>query len=280
MARTAQSKPAIPEAPAPSSPASCVDVFQSIGLAKNEARIYETLLRHGELSVGQIALKSHVHRRNVYDSIQRLVERGLAFEIIERSENRYQAVDPVKLKELLEQKDQLLSSIMPALQSLYAGTPHAQAVYIYRGYEGWKNYMRDILRLGEDFYSLGAKGGWMEGRTLPYFQQFIKEATRRNIRYFHLFEHEVKASNHPILKHVGENYKFLPPGYSAPASVDFFGDRVNIVSNIHLGGVEEDMWFIVIVNQRIAEAFRTWFRLIYDLLPPEKGKEGSKGAGS
>ncbi|MBL7663237.1 hypothetical protein JNK13_10860 [bacterium] len=244
-------------------------VFQHLGLAQNEARIYETLLRYGELSIGQIAVKSHVHRRNVYDSIHRLLERGLVFEILQKIESKYQAVDPNKLNEIIEEKKRALSAVLPELEALYRGTPHLQATYLYRGLEGWKNYMRDIIRLGEDFYCIGGKGGWMETKTLPFFQQFIKAATRKKIKYFHLFDYEVKTSNHPILKHVGKNYKFFPQGYSAPASIDIFGDRVNVVSNIHLGGVEEDMCFAVIVDQRVADAFRIWFKFMWDFCPCE-----------
>ena len=96
------------------------------------------------------------------------------------------------------------------------------------------------------------------------------------MNYFHLFDHEVRESGHEIIKHVGKNYRFLPKGYSAPAALDFFGDRVNVISNIHVGGVEDDMWFAVIVNRRIADAFRIWFQFMWDFCPtdtvlPKKG---------
>lgn len=55
------------------------ETLQQLGLAKNEARIYQTLLQRGEMAVGEIANKSGVHRRNVYDSLNRLVEKGLVF---------------------------------------------------------------------------------------------------------------------------------------------------------------------------------------------------------
>jgi sugar-specific transcriptional regulator TrmB len=245
------------------------EVFQELGLSKNESRIYDTLLRNRELSIGEISTKSHVHRRNVYDSINRLLERGLVFEIIERSANRYRAVDPSKLRELIQEKERTLLTVLPDLQTLFSQEPHAQSVFIYRGTEGWKNYLRDILRVGEDFYCIGAKGGWMDKKVMVNFPSFIKEASRLGIAYFHLFDYEVKESNHDIVKYVGNKFKFLPKGYSAPASIDIFGDHVNIISNIHLGGVEEDMSFAVIVNERIADAFRIWFKLIWDLCPAE-----------
>ena len=106
------------------------EIFEQLGLAKNEARIYETLLREGESPVGHISTKSQVHRRNVYDSLNRLMEKGLVFEILQRRENHYQAVDPQKLKELIQEKQQALDKIMPDLQQLYHDTPHENEVYI------------------------------------------------------------------------------------------------------------------------------------------------------
>lgn len=239
-------------------------IFQELGLSKNEARIYETLLREGELPVGQIAVKSRIHRRNVYDSLQRLREKGLVFEILQKSENKYQPVDPNKLRELVQEKEQRLAAVLPQLQSLFESTPRQEAVYIYRGIEGWKNYLRDILRVGEDFYCIGGKGGWMDPRVMGLFPQFLKEAKRKKIAYYHLFDHEVKESKHDIVKYVGTNFKFFPPNFSAPASVDIFGDHVNIITDIHLGGVENDMSFTVLVNKRAADAFRLWFRFMWD----------------
>ncbi len=245
-------------------------IFQQLGLPKNEAIIYETLLKEGELSVGSIALKSKVHRRNVYDSIARLVEKGLAFEIIQSKENRYQAVEPNKLMELVQEKQTLLESVMPGLENLYRSKSTEQGVFIYRGIEGWKNYMRDILRIKEDFYCIGAKGAWMDHRLQHFFPKFIKEANKAKINYFHLFDYEIKSSSHEITKHIGKNFKFLPKGYSTPNAIDIFGSHVNILSNIHVGGIHEtDFSMTVIVNQQIADAFRVWFRFMYDFCPKD-----------
>lgn len=241
--------------------------LQELGLSLNEARIYEVLLKAGEASVGRIAKLSNIHRRNIYDTLQRLIERGLVFEIRNNTENRFQAVDPKKLLELVEEKYLSINKILPSLEALFKGTLLEQRVFLYRGIEGWKNYMRDILRIGEDFYCIGAKGAWMDPRIANLFPKFIKDANKKNIKYFHLFDYEVKERKHEIVKHVGRNYKFFPKGYSAPAAVDIFGSHVNILSNIHVGGMDEDFSFTVIVNEQIADAFRTWFKFMYDFCP-------------
>jgi hypothetical protein len=52
--------------------------------------------------------------------------------------------------------------------------------------------------------------------------------------------------------------------------VDVFGDHVNILSNGKIGGFDEDFSFTVIVNPQIAEAFRTWFKFMWEACPTEK----------
>lgn len=247
------------------------DVLVELGLAKNEAIIYETLLTEGESSVGHIAVKSKIHRRNVYDSLNRLVEKGLVFEILERHENHYQAVDPNKLTEMLDEKRQLLAKAMPNLMSLYTGTPRKNEVYISRGVEGWKNYMRDILRLGQDNYTLAAKGAWADPKLAPMFESFLKEAQRKGIKFHVLYDETTKTTHPEFIKALGDQCRFLPAEYGTEASIDIFADRVVILPHGEINSyLDEDSAFTVIVNQQIADAFRTWFKLMWDFCPPIK----------
>ena len=242
-------------------------VFEQFGISKNESLIYEVLLKEGELSVGQIAQKSKVHRRNVYDSLKRLIEKGLVFEIVSHRENLYQAVDPQKFREFVREKEDMLDRVMPSLQRLYKEVPHQEEVYVYRGPEGWKNYMRDMVKHADEAYFIAAKGMWLDERVKHFFPQFEQEFKRKGMQFWHLFDAEVREQCPEILQHVGEHYKFLPPEYSSPCAVDIFGDHVNILSNGRIGGFGDAFSFTVIVNPQIAEAFRTWFRFMYEMCP-------------
>lgn len=244
--------------------AQIISILREVGLALNEARIFAVLLESGESSVSSVAASSGIHRRNVYDSLNRLIEKGLVFEILQGRENLYQAVDPNKLAELVDERRVLLGGIMPQLRNMYTADPVPEQVAIYRGTEGWKQYMRDILRVREDFYCIGGKGAWMDARLRHFFPRFIKEAARSGISHYHFFDREVLDSGHPIVGFVGEQYKFLPPEFSTPCSIDCFGDHVNIVSSVHLGGVEDDLAFTVICDRGLADSVRTWFRFMWD----------------
>jgi sugar-specific transcriptional regulator TrmB len=246
-----------------------IELLQNLGLSKNEAEIYEALLELGEAGVSKIASTTKINRRNIYDVLQRLMDKGLVFPLLQKGENLYKPSDPGKLMEIVTEKEQMLKHSMPNLEKLYRSTPKDNEVYIYKGPEGWKNYMRDMLRIGEPAYFIGAKGAWLDERVKNFFPQFYREA-KHKIEFRHLFDHEVKTEFPDILKFVGKNYRFLPKGYSAPGAIDIFGDHVNILSNIHLGGFDEDFSFTVIVNDHIADSFRIWFEFMWNACPQIK----------
>ena len=88
-------------------------ILEELGLSPNEARIYESLIESGESSISDISVKAKIHRRNAYDVMQRLINKGLCFQILSRGENTYNAVDPDKLTELLAEKQENLERILP-----------------------------------------------------------------------------------------------------------------------------------------------------------------------
>lgn len=245
---------------------SYADVFTKIGLAKNEANIYETLLLEGESNVANIAIKSKIHRRNVYDSLNRLIEKGLVFEIIQYQEKIYKAVDPDKLAEIIAEKQQALSNIMPELKQMYGGKPHQQEVYIYRGIEGFKNYMRDILRLGEDCYVIGAKGLWANPKIVDFTKQFLVEAEKKGIKFWNIYDEEVRKSGHVITSMMSANSRFLPEKYFTHCSMDIFADRIVVMSDIgRHGEFNDNSTHTVIVNQQVADAMRTWWQALWSI---------------
>ncbi len=247
------------------------EIFEEIGLSPNEAKIYETLLSAGEIGVAEISLKANVHRRNVYDALNRLVEKGLVFRIFQKGEHQFRAVTPDKLAEVLEFKQKKLSGILPTLRKLYNSEPLSQAAFIYKGKEGYKNYLRDMARVAEDTYFLGAKAlwftPWVEKQYLEDYQTAMK---RKGKKYFTLYDYRVKEKLPKAFKNVGGEYKILPKNYLAPGVTDVFGDYVVTFTSVEVGNVGEDVTIFVMVNKELAETYRTWFKFIWDFCPKMK----------
>lgn len=241
-----------------------LEIFKELGFSPNEAKIYEALVETKQASVPEISLKIGVHKRNIYDTIPKLLKKGLIYKIIDSKENKYSAVAPDKLKDFIWEKEAKLKKVLPLMTAEFKKAKTNEAVYIYRGVEGFKNYLRDILKVGEDVYFIGAKGGWFDPELQIFVKRFLKEAKDKKIRYYHIFDHETKTLEPSLLKSLNKPHRFLPAKYSTTGAIDIFGDRIVTFSGLTLKNISEDITLIVIVNAELADCYRTWFKFMWD----------------
>ncbi len=243
------------------------NVLENLGLSPNEAKIYEALLNLGRASVSQISKRGDIHRRNVYDAINRLLEKGLIFQIFQKGENNYEAVNPEKLLELLQEKESDLNSILPSLQDLYKKQPSEEAAFIYKGVEGFKNYMRDMVREGKPVYFIGAKALWFTPNVpISFLENFKKEMKKKKIKYYTIFDHRVKEKMPEAIAKVGGEYKIFPKEYSTSGVCDIFGDYVVTFNSVGVGNFGDEGTIFVMKNKKLAENYRTWFQFMWDKL--------------
>lgn len=236
-----------------------------MGLSPNEAKIYETLVEKGESSISDVATAAGIHRRNVYDAMQRLIDKGLAFQIFSAKENTYNAVDPDKLTELLHEKQMQLEAVLPDLKKKFVSREAPEEAYIYRGLEGQKNVWRDVLRVGADSYFIGAKGGWFDPHLASSADAFFREANRKKITFIQLFDHEVKQFNDFPKYFPGKlKYRFLPQEYSTSSAIQIFGDYIVTYTGMGLKKLDKDVVFFVIHSAKLAEDYRKWFAYMWE----------------
>ncbi len=244
-----------------------IQLYEDLGLSPNEAKIYDSLITYGGSGVSTIALRSKVHRSNAYDSLHRLIEKGLVYEVFGQRETTYEAVDPGKLLEFVEEKQRKITAALPSLLSRYKKHQSPEQAYIFKGVEGVKNYLRLALKTGEDIYALGAKGAWFDPRLATFTEWFLKEAKKKNIRYHHIFDHEVQKKLPHVIKSVGKPYKFLPENFSTDSTMDVFGDHVVTFNGLELGKLRDDVTIFVMVSPGLAESYRTWWQCLWERLP-------------
>lgn len=239
-------------------------VFEEVGLSPNEAKIYEAMLSTGETSVAEISVKAKIHRRNVYDALHRLTEKGLVFVIFQKGENRYRAVHPQKLLEIVKERERNLSTILPELTKKFSSDPSSEAAYIYKGIEGYKNYRRDLVRVAEEAFFLGAKGLWRSPQIDQTFRDAHVSKFTKNIPHKVLFDPRVPEILPEALADERGNYRVLPRGYETPGVVDIFGDYVVTFVSVGIGNIGDDITIFVMKNKELAESYKTWFRFIWD----------------
>jgi sugar-specific transcriptional regulator TrmB len=240
------------------------ELLREIGLSQNEARVYEGLLQLGEASVQTISLKAGVHRRNTYDALSKLNEKGLASEVFVKGEKNFRATNPTRLLELLKEKETKLSAAIPLMQQSFSSADEKEEAYIYRGIEGFKNYLQNILETKETVYFIGAKAFWLDPRLQHFLPRFQRERKRLGIKFVHIFDSEVKKQKPEILELVGKPYRFMPKEYSSQTAVDIFGPYVVMFVGVSPGQLGEEPVQFVIKSRRLADGYRKFFQFMWE----------------
>ena len=74
------------------------------------------------------------------------MDKGLASEFFVKGEKRFKSINPRRLLDLLKEKEEKLNKILPEMQLKYESIEEKEEAYLYRGIEGFKNYLQDILK--------------------------------------------------------------------------------------------------------------------------------------
>ena len=242
-------------------------MLQELGFTMNEARVYESLLSLGSASIERIAIKSKVHRRNIYDVLGKLLEKGLVSEAFVENRKEYRAIRPSRLLDLLSEKERMVGAALPGMEKRYNSFEEEEVAYLYKGINGFKQYLQDILDVGETVHFIGAKAFWLDPRLKHFLVKFDKERRKKGIRFMHIFDYEVKEQKPEIMKLVGKPYKFLPKKYSSQTAVDIFGDYVVTFVGVKPGTLYDEPVQFVMKSRRLADGYRKFFQYMWDTLP-------------
>lgn len=156
------------------------DELVAYGLTKKEAAVYLATLELGESTVNAIARKAGIFRTYCYDILKSLSEQGLVSSIVKRSVTYYEAVDPRKFVELLKEKEERITDVLPQLQLLKGTVEHKPSTILFEGKEGIKSLHLDILQTGKDHVVLGSTTAIIENLG-SWFEYYVKERVRKNI---------------------------------------------------------------------------------------------------
>jgi len=235
------------------------DFLLEIGLSKNEAKIYQMLLESGPSLIGEISSKTKIHRRNVYDSIERLKEKGFTSWTIKNNRKYFEAVDPKRIVDLFEEKKEKVRSIIPQL--LKKQKMESQVVKVYTGKEGRKIIFEDKLRHKGEQLVLGAHQP--SEIISKYIRIYHKKRIDKKIHLKMLYPPcEIKAAYYfSKLKYV--RVRILPKMLSKiPIAINIYGDKVAFLMDDE---EKQSNLTILIEDKNLGEDFRNYFYTIWNI---------------
>lgn len=239
--------------------------LNELGLPKNEAKVYIALLRSGSASAGEITKISGIHRRNVYDALERLINKGIVSYITRGKVKYFEATNPYFLLNLLKkEKEKLLkdnkSDLDPLLSELLQINKVSNAknnfAVIYKGVNGIKAILEDVLNSKKENLVLGAHKPPEIMKN--YLEKFHERRVKAGVPEKLLFnkddlERAKKLSQLPFTK-----VKLLPKNSSSKTAINVYGDKVAIL-------MWSDPIGILIKSEDVANTFREYFKLLWKI---------------
>jgi sugar-specific transcriptional regulator TrmB len=231
-------------------------ILKEIGLTDTEIKVYLALLKLGATSAGKIVEETGVYRKNLYDSLNKLIEKGLVTYVIENKIRFFQPKNPDNLinyldekKARIDERKKELHDLLPELKLKFNSLNPEIESEIYRGIEGIKTILKECLNHKEVLF-IGATGD-VENR-LPYFwPHYNKEREKLKCKWKLLLVHEAK--NKPITKSKYYEYKILPKILSGLNVIYIYG---NYVANVLW--LEKPIAFVT-KHKNLANNYRKYF---------------------
>lgn len=158
-----------------------LSVLENTGMSRNEAKVYFTLMRTGPTTATEIARESKMHRTNVYDSLNALIERGLVSYFLEENTKKFKAAEPRNLVTLLQQQEKELMGIIPALEVENKLAKRQEAmVQVHEGPKALRICMFNLLMHNKTIFAYGVPK-IMPYAAGPFMQAFHSERAKQKI---------------------------------------------------------------------------------------------------
>lgn len=228
-----------------------------IGLTEGEAKVYLALSELGSSTVGPIVKKSKVAYSNIYDILNRLIEKGIVSFIVKNKTKYFQAASPSNLIQYLDKKEEeiihereALKKILPDLERLQEAKLKQEAE-VFIGKKGlrtaYEKLFKNVSKKDEILFFYIHDEKYAEESDLFYnsIVDLVREIKNRgmcNMEY-------KKSWFSKKSKHLTMKFSNLP----LPGNIDIINDKILLVS------WDKTIFSVLIHSRSLANNLRNYF---------------------
>lgn len=227
-------------------------ILEQIGLTRNEAVIYQSILEMKKASIEQIIRRSGLHRRYINKSIDLLKEKKLIEHIKIEGKTYYRSTNPLGLKELLQERKNSLKKEMPALKEMYRYSSKERSVTYLKGKEGFQTLLNDQIITGQTIHTIAARD--ISNKLRTFYKKHDKNRIKNNILTRLLLSEKSRKHNIPLSR-----LKFLPDEYLSTTATSIYGDKIAIVH------YADEPYVIIIKSKEINESYKQYFEMLWNM---------------
>lgn len=232
-------------------------------LTEHEITIYETILAHGPSHAGFISKKTGIHRRNIYDALDRMTQKGLVGYLKENNRKLYSLIDPRQITKQLDDERNAWQSILPQVIAQYQATIERQETVFFRGIAGIKQVFEhqiSSIKKGDEILVL-ATSVHVTTILKHYFPKFQIQRKEKGIKTRMIYDTSYdSALSRAYFKDVPLcKVRYVEGANTSPLAQYIYGDTVALIV------WSEQPIAIVIKQKEVASGFRSNFELLWKL---------------
>jgi sugar-specific transcriptional regulator TrmB len=232
-----------------------IAILERIGLSQSEAKIYLALLKLKHALAGTISKESQLNRTTTYDSLERLIEKGLVSYVVEANRKIFRPASPSRIKDKLKEQEEAAEEIIPELKRIFEHEEEKEEAEIYRGRKGIRSILNEMLGF-KHYVAFGSSGRFLEimKHDFELFQKRKKEL-KINARVI-LAEKDKRTEQ---VKIAFSLFKYIPDKVSALTTTFVYGKNIAII----VWG--ETPIATIIRSSEVADSYRNYFEMLWKI---------------
>ncbi|MEK6890379.1 MAG: helix-turn-helix domain-containing protein [Nanoarchaeota archaeon] len=234
--------------------------LKDIGLSDGQIAVYSAVLELGISTLNKIQEKTGIERRNIYDILNKLIEKGFITYTLEKGKRTYQCTHPNKILEEIKRKESNLKELeskIPEMQSLFDISKPDVRAEVYRGFESMKSLLNETLDYPATYW-MGGNSRVEKTNLKDWFKSWMKKRAEMKRKMYDLvsygtFLEDLEPKDKNKHKKMYYEYRSLPKDFYTPLIIIIFGDKVaQILWN-------KQPFAFVMESKEVKESFMKYF---------------------
>ena len=165
--------------------------LKELNLSDGQIRVYSAVLELGTSNLNSIHEKTGIERRNIYDILNKLIERGFISYITEKGKRTYQCTHPNKILEEIHAKQATLKRLeveVPQIKSLFEFSKPEIKAEVYRGNESMKALLNEALEYKETYW-IGGNSDVEKFALKNWFKHWMQRRIEKKHKMYDLVDY-------------------------------------------------------------------------------------------
>jgi len=242
-----------------------VGCLKELGLSNGQISVYSAVLELGAAHMNKIQERTRIERRNIYDILNKLIQRGLVTYVLEDQKRVYRCTHPSHICEEISTKKLALDKLekqIPQISAFFEASKPGINVQVFKGHDAFKALLNETLQHDASYW-MGANSSIEQTHLKTWFKQWMRRrAEQKRLMYdlANFSTHFEDCSPYDVPEHKKQFYKYgrLPLDLRSFITILIFGNKVAQI----IWGTEP--YAFVVESKEVKESYMKYFNQFWD----------------